>query len=579
VVAILVDNYTTFQRQFIDPIAIRLKELGYGVLVVTGRELKPDISSSQPTYNYANRIFSVAKSYDVAGCIIMTGCVGHNLARSEIDAFVKGFTHLPVVSLGVNIPSASSVCANNIAGMRRLMNHVVADSKRQNLVFIRGYRDNQDSIERENVFREVLRQNGIPIREELFLTGNFISLDAYNEMDSLLSRFSEIDVVVAANDEMALAAIRALKKHKYKIPADVLVAGFDDISKARYSTPQLTSVVQPVDEQVVATVETLASLMASTNYQSENRPIQRFDCSLVVRESTLPATPQVYDADYTNEESFESAVDLFVDQFIKEHSKRILQPGWGSYEILFHLVRLKLQTKADLYEHTFSTLLDHGPENSERDLGWWRDFEVIFSKFVLRMSRTQYFSSLIPSLLEMQTQLRELTWSMKSDIHVKYEYGTLLQARMQSILAQCKDLAGVKDVINVYFDQFGVKRAFLVLYNSTGGSVDCIAHLSYKFPSVGADDHHTEESLNEDFESRNILPKSLIPELYTGTLVLNPLYHDEIQIGYLLVDAEEATNLTIEFLVYSLNNALKRCLDSKSSANLGDVSTLSSSHL
>lgn len=50
------------------------------------------------------------------------------------------------------------------------------------------------------------------------------------------------DSLICANDELAVGAMEALKKHGYKIPEDILVAGFDDIEKGKYIYPTLSTV-------------------------------------------------------------------------------------------------------------------------------------------------------------------------------------------------------------------------------------------------------------------------------------------------------------------------------------------------
>lgn len=50
------------------------------------------------------------------------------------------------------------------------------------------------------------------------------------------------DAIVAANDEMAVGAVLALKDAGYRVPEDVMVTGYDDSDIATYSYPRLTTV-------------------------------------------------------------------------------------------------------------------------------------------------------------------------------------------------------------------------------------------------------------------------------------------------------------------------------------------------
>lgn len=558
VVAILSDTYTEYQKSIIDPIVSRLNALGYGAVIVAGRELRPDVRSHQPSYDQGNRIFSVAKGYDVAGYILLTGCLGHNFDDNELDAFVKGFTHLPTVSLGREVPCASSVCAENYSGMRRLMDHLTAEPSRRHFVFIRGFKADRDSIEREEVFREVLRDKGIRVHEHYMLTGNYVSIDAYTQMDEFLSTYRPVDAVVAANDDMAVAAIRALKKHKYKVPSDVVVAGFDDRSAARNSSPPLTSVLQPLMELSDASVGTLMSLINSSRSRDEVLPTQYCDGSLVIRASTQAGRLHDPDSDLPYQGSLADAIDVFVGRFISDHASVIKNNNHGGYEALFHMIRYLLKNRSTSFDDFFSDL-EKEMVFGQKDMAWWRELDNIFSEFVVRMSRAYCFAPLITPLLELQKRIQDFNWAMKNNQQFDFQHGSLLQARLHTLISICDDIDSVWQVLATYFRHFGVKRAFLVLYKSIGGSVDCIASSCFRYTYASDPTPAFLEADYVDFESRSILPPRYASELNKGALVLNPLYFEDTQYGYLLVDPDGVGYLNFEYLSYSISTALRQC--------------------
>jgi DNA-binding LacI/PurR family transcriptional regulator len=55
-----------------------------------------------------------------------------------------------------------------------------------------------------------------------------------------------VDGVFAANDNMAVGALRALREAGRSVPHDVAVVGFDDLPVARITDPALTTVHQPI---------------------------------------------------------------------------------------------------------------------------------------------------------------------------------------------------------------------------------------------------------------------------------------------------------------------------------------------
>ena len=89
------------------------------------------------------------------------------------------------------------------------------------------------------------------------------------------------DALVAANDYMALGAIEALQAHGIDVPRQVAVAGFDDIDEARFATPPLTTVRQPLYDSGRRAGRIVASMLRG------EVPPERvvLDTLLVLRES------------------------------------------------------------------------------------------------------------------------------------------------------------------------------------------------------------------------------------------------------------------------------------------------------
>lgn len=91
------------------------------------------------------------------------------------------------------------------------------------------------------------------------------------------------DAVFAANDRMAIGAMRALQRRGLLVPDDVEVVGFDDIETARLVEPPLTTVAQPAFEMGRQAAQMLLDLI------SGNPPSQQtivLEPTLVIRKTT-----------------------------------------------------------------------------------------------------------------------------------------------------------------------------------------------------------------------------------------------------------------------------------------------------
>lgn len=91
--------------------------------------------------------------------------------------------------------------------------------------------------------REALTAAGIPFDLRLLApTGQFGRADGEQAMHHLLSLDVPPDALLAYNDLTAIGALRALTRAHVRVPADVAVAGIDDIEEGRFSNPTLTTV-------------------------------------------------------------------------------------------------------------------------------------------------------------------------------------------------------------------------------------------------------------------------------------------------------------------------------------------------
>ncbi|GAA3235722.1 substrate-binding domain-containing protein [Nonomuraea helvata] len=92
--------------------------------------------------------------------------------------------------------------------------------------------------------------------------------------------------IFAAGDESAMGAIQAARARSLRIPEELGVVGFDDTEIATMTSPQLTTVRQPLREMGAVALRTALRLAAGEDI--EYRHIERAT-KLVVRGSTLAA--------------------------------------------------------------------------------------------------------------------------------------------------------------------------------------------------------------------------------------------------------------------------------------------------
>ncbi|HEY2794623.1 MAG TPA: LacI family DNA-binding transcriptional regulator [Micromonosporaceae bacterium] len=184
------------------------------------------------------------------------------LRRGDIDGvlLVSMFTDDPMPSLLLSAGAAavlfarpatplpiSYVDVHQKAGAALAADRLVARGCRS-VVTISGPAGTTGGQDRLSGFLEAMGRHGqghVPAVE-----GNFTQASGEQAMAALLDREPGLDGVFAANDLMALGALRVLRDRGRRVPDDVAVIGFDDTHVAAASRPGLTTVRQPVETMI-----------------------------------------------------------------------------------------------------------------------------------------------------------------------------------------------------------------------------------------------------------------------------------------------------------------------------------------
>lgn len=145
---------------------------------------------------------------------------------------------------GLPIPS---VITDNQRGMGLLARMMIEQCGCRRLVYIRGDMRQIDAVERDQAVERELMRASLMIEPGLLLDGQFEPALTGQLMADLLARRRDFDGVLAADFQMALAALRALQRAGLRVPEQIQVAGFGDGIEA--AEAGLTTVAADVVEQ------------------------------------------------------------------------------------------------------------------------------------------------------------------------------------------------------------------------------------------------------------------------------------------------------------------------------------------
>lgn len=137
-------------------------------------------------------------------------------------------------------------------------------------------------------YKNALNKADIEYLSKYIINGDYslnCGLEAAKEFASMFPRPTAI---FSMSDEMAIGLIQGLKAEGLRIPEDISVVGFDDISFARYCDPPLTTIRQPAKELGSRAMSLLCNMIEG-DYDEETLLTPNFlPTDLIVRASTAP---------------------------------------------------------------------------------------------------------------------------------------------------------------------------------------------------------------------------------------------------------------------------------------------------
>ncbi|GCE20168.1 LacI family DNA-binding transcriptional regulator [Dictyobacter kobayashii] len=134
---------------------------------------------------------------------------------------------------------------------------------------------------RHTIWRETLLRHGL--QPGPLCAAQYTFRAGYEAMQQLLASGQPFTAVMVGSDTMALGAIRALREHGLRIPADVSVISFDNAELAAFMEPPLTTIDFNFGQQDAMAVKYLIEILNNPDMKLHQRILLP---DLVVREST-----------------------------------------------------------------------------------------------------------------------------------------------------------------------------------------------------------------------------------------------------------------------------------------------------
>lgn len=272
-IALLVDRLDDeYQIAVVRGALSAARDIGVSILCVAGGRVR-DATPERAARNVA---FDLVNAETVSGVIAVTSVIGTAVGPAELGKWLERFAGLPLCCVGVDVAGKVVLEVDNAGGIRELVLHLAQKHERRRIAFIRGPVASAEANTRFEAYKSALGEAGLDFDPKLVAQGDFLKTSGVSAVSTLLDErrlaHGQLDAIVAANDYMAIGALRELARRQIEVPDEIAVVGFDDVESARFVRPALTTTSQPTELLGRRAVEGISALGAGRPFGSSFLP-------------------------------------------------------------------------------------------------------------------------------------------------------------------------------------------------------------------------------------------------------------------------------------------------------------------
>lgn len=493
-----------------------------------------------------NILFDLINESTVDGLIIITTALQNFVGIKKFTKFLKRYDQIPIASVGEKIPNFPSFIIDNEKSMTMILTHLVNIHFYKKIAFITGPVKNSESQYRFNTYKNFLKLHNIPYNPDLVVNGNFDGISGRNAVKTLIKdRKVDFDVIVAANDEMALGAIEELAFLGIHVPGEAFVVGFDDTETSKNIA--LTTVRQPLYEQGYFAAQAVYKYLNNEKYDL----ITTLSTELIIREScgcysanvllspiwNIPIVEKTVNEPFTinkNEiinEIKKSMINISpeIDKFIKDWSKNLTNTFIDSFnrlnpeiflvswnKIIFEAISIKINLS--LLQKIITSLRKNTLYCNNNDK------QKIFFEDIFHQARI-----MLEEAVQKSEALQKIILAIRDE-------------RLNEVEEKLTNASTLKELITVIYKEFpklGINCCFLSLFEFPD-------HPTYISKLVLAYKDGKKININKNgglYPTKNIIPKLYYLNNNRCNYIIQPIVYREEYLGFILMGLNDTVQL------------------------------------
>ncbi|HLO29523.1 MAG TPA: substrate-binding domain-containing protein [Anaerolineales bacterium] len=543
------------------------RDSGVNLICYPGRLVRSPVGFE----SQRNVIYEMVNDQRVDGLVVMGG-LNAWLNLDETYNFLQQFRPRPIVTTGIVLDGFPGVTVDNYHGMYEVIDHLVKVHQCRRIAFIRGQAGHQEAIDRYQAYLDILVQHNLPFDPQLVYQGDFKESGGIQGAKTLFEeRRVQFDALVAASDNMAIGAMKTLQARGVRVPTDIAIAGLNGEEEGLVVSPPLTTAPLHFYEQAYQATLMVLSLLdgkqVPTKVVLPTRMVVRQSCGcpdpLVSHAEAMPHTEKL--DSFTNEiRMLDSLVFGGADSQLRIPPDEPMQRLFPALLKAF-LDQSRGKAEGEFLRQFVETIQETVHTND--DFPRWHEIISILRQFAISESTDTKSRLRIENLAQQARVLigeaarRHYAYQVLQADEKLHTLGEINQG-----LSVVTSMAELADVLERSLALLNIPRCYLFMYEDPLNPCG-LARFIFSY------ENHRRvffEPRGLVFLACQLLPDDLLTLTRQCSLVVEPLFFREDQLGYAIFEADPQEEAIYEILGGQISASLKRTLLTERNIRLFD---------
>lgn len=521
------------------------------------------LDSSLKYSSNRNIIYNLVSTENVDGLIILADSLGTLIDTKSFAEFIKKFNSIPTISIGMLIEGIPSLSIDYYNGVRNIISHLIINHQFQRIAFYHRHEGHPEGNAQFKAYTDTLCEFNLQLDEKLIVPSKYYESPCDGIQLLLDDRQVTPDAIVVPDDYTALIVLEELKKRSIQVPNDVAIVGFGDIEESKYCIPTLTTVSQSLYEQGRQAAEMLAAWIIEGKELSEQ---SIFPTKLIIRQSCGCIYPSIKKSEFkktilTNsvlKDEFSKIKARILSDIQKMTIEPIHSQKW--FERLLDSFSDTLDKKQlHVFLSTLSFTSQHLIATSE-NVDYLYDLLSLLQEYTLPYLRPEDKNLIQKEKLWQQAHMVIAQTIQKVLIiqRLNYKKNILDLLEISNKLTSTFNINSLLETLAEELPKINIIGCFLVLYMYD--DIQSLSKIKYflpefsklilKYNKVG---HEITEQM---FKTELLVPDNKIDDNNQYSIVIEPLYFQKKQLGFIIFKMWPFDGLICEELRTQISNAI-----------------------